>query len=674
MLVVGIDVGGTFTDLVLFDSASGRVAVTKTSSTANQADGVLDAMRRLGVTTSQLDRVVHGTTVATNAIVQRRGVNVALVTTRGFRDVLEVGQTRRRVPDTMFQPTFRRPEPLVSRPLRLEVTERTRHTGAVMAPVDDRELAQLVEDLQETGVEAVAVCFLHSYVNEANERHARDVLARGLPGVFITHSAEVIPEHREFERFSTTVINAYVSPVLGRYLTRLAERLNAEGLGGPLYTMSSSGGAMTVEQASRLGVKTILSGPVGGVQATVFVGETAGLRHVISYDMGGTSTDVALIHDLTPALSSENIVESFPVRTPQVDINSVGAGGGSIAWLDATGGLHVGPASAGAIPGPACYDRGGREPTVTDANLILGRLGSDHLLAGLVAPRADLAEQALRRLNARMGDLPLTHLADGIVRLAVARMATATREVSIRRGHDPRDFTLVAFGGAGPMHACSLAAELGIPRVLVPPSPGNFSALGLLTADVRHDFVKTRLALQHDLAAGEVEGLFGELESQARAQLATEGFKGERIRLERSADIRYAGQAWEVNVPLSTPAPEGAALRKRFDVAYAAIYGHQGAPEEEIQLVRLRLSAFGVIDKPKLATVPDDTGTQPLTVRPVYFEGTFQPSPVWERGSLGRGARIAGPAIVEEFGSTTVVPPGWDGVVDEFGNLIFVTK
>jgi len=673
MLVVGIDVGGTFTDLVLFDSATGRLAVTKTSSTSNQADGVLDAMRRLEVRTSQLDRVVHGTTVATNAIVQRRGVKVALVTTRGFRDVLEVGQTRRRVPDTMFQPGFRRPDPLVARPFRLEVTERMRHTGAVMVPVDDGELGRLAEDLREAGVDAVAVCFLHAYANEANERHARDILARRLPGVFITHSAEVIPEHREFERFSTTVINAYVSPVLGRYLTRLSERLNTEGLGGPLYTMSSSGGAMTVDQASRLGVKTILSGPVGGVQATVFVGESAGLRNVISYDMGGTSTDVALIHDLTPALSSDNSVESFPVRTPQVDINSVGAGGGSIARLDATGGLNVGPTSAGAIPGPACYDRGGQEPTVTDANLVLGRLRPDHLLAGLVALRPDLAEQALGRLGAQMGGLSLTHLAEGIVRLAVARMATATREVSIRRGHDPRDFTLVAFGGAGPMHACSLAAELGIPRVLVPPSPGNFSALGLLTADVRHDFVKTRLALQRDLATGETEQLFEDLERQACAQLATEGFKGERIRLERSADIRYAGQAWEVNVPLSTPAPEGAELRRRFDAAYAAIYGHQGAADEEIQLVRLRLSAFGVIDKPKLATIPDDAGSKPLGERSVYFEGTWHASPVWDRATLGRGARIVGPAIVEEFGSTTVVPPGWAGIVDEFGNLVFVT-
>lgn len=672
MLVVGIDVGGTFTDLVLFDSASGRLAVTKTSSTANQADGVLDAMRRLEVTTSQLDRIVHGTTVATNAIVQRRGVKVALVTTRGFRDVLEVGQTRRRVPDTMFQPTFRRPEPLVPRPLRLEVAERTRHTGAVISAVDDGELARLADHLRNAGIQAVAVCFLHSYVNDANERHARDVLTKRLPGVFVTHSAEVIPEHREFERFSTTVINAYVSPVLASYLTRLAERLGSEGLSGPLYTMSSSGGAMTVEQASRLGVKTILSGPVGGVQATVFVGEAAGLRDVISYDMGGTSTDVALIHDLTPALSSDNAVESFPVRTPQVDINSVGAGGGSIAWLDVSGGLNVGPASAGAIPGPACYDRGGSEPTVTDANLVLGRLGPDHLLAGLVRLRADLAEQALERLSARMGGLSLTHLAEGIVRLAVARMATATREVSIRRGHDPRDFTLVAFGGAGPMHACNLASELGILRVLVPPSPGNFSALGLLTSDVRHDFVKTRLALQHDLAADEVERLFEELEVHARVQLATESFSGERVRFERSADIRYAGQAWEVNLPLPVPAPEGLALRQRFDAAYSAIYGHQGAPEEEIQLVRVRLSAFGMIDKPKLPTAPDDARVQPHNSRSVYFNGAWHPSSVWDRGSLGRGVRIPGPAIVEEFGSTTVVAPGWEGTVDEFGNLVFV--
>jgi N-methylhydantoinase A len=443
MLVVGIDVGGTFTDLVLFDSTSGRVAVTKTSSTANQADGVLDAMRRLEVTTSQLDRVVHGTTVATNAIVQRRGVKVALVTTRGFRDVLEVGQTRRRVPDTMFQPTFRRPEPLVSRPLRLEVTERTRHTGAVIAPVDDGELGRLAEDLHEAGVEAVAVCFLHAYMNEANERHTRDVLARRLPGVFITHSAEVIPEHREFERFSTTVINAYVSPVLGRYLTRLAERLNTEGFGGPLYTMSSSGGAMTVEQASRLGVKTILSGPVGGVQATVFVGETAGLRHVISYDMGGTSTDVALIHDLTPALSSENIVES-PVR-PQVDINSVGAGGGGVH-----GSMQRGRdrRALGRFQDRPHYDRGGREPTVTDANLILGRLGPTICWPDWSRPTR------LGRTGARAPQRPdgrplAHHLADGIVRLACGDGHGDARSLDPTRARSSR-FHLVAFGGAGP--------------------------------------------------------------------------------------------------------------------------------------------------------------------------------------------------------------------------------
>jgi len=674
MLIAGIDVGGTFTDLVLFDSRTGQLIVTKTPSTPNQADGVLDAVNRLNVATAQLDRIVHGTTVATNAIVQRRGVKVALVTTRGFRDVIEIGQTRRRVPDTMFQSTFRRPEPLVPRPLRLEVQERMRHTGEVLTALDCDELERLAETLRAAEVEAVAVCFLHSYANDETERHASEVLSRHLD-VFVTHSAEVVPEHREFERFSTTVINAYVSPVLARYLDRLADRLQGADCGGPLYTMSSSGGAMSVMQARRLGVKTILSGPVGGVQATVFVGAAAGYRDVISCDMGGTSTDVSLVRDLNPSLSSDNAVESFPVRTPQIDINSVGAGGGSIAWLDVSGELKVGPTSAGAFPGPACYDRGGIEPTVTDANLVLGRLSPEHSLAGLVALRPDLAEQALAQLAGQMGGIALPHLAEGIVRLAVARMATATREISVRRGYDPRDFTLVAFGGAGPMHACGLAAELGIARVLVPLSPGNFSALGLLTSDVRHDFVKTRIALARDLAIGELERLFEGLEDEARRQLTAEGFNDDRVRLQRSLDMRYSGQAWEVNVAVPTPTSEGSVLRQLFDTAYAAIYGHHGAASEETQLVRVRLSAFGVIDKPTLTVISEQAGgAEPVAMQRVYFDDAWHSSGVYDRASLGCGATLSGPAIVQEFGATTVVPPGWCGTVDRFGNLCLVAR
>jgi N-methylhydantoinase A len=674
MLIAGIDVGGTFTDLVLFDPETGRLEVTKSPSTPNQADGVLDAIARLNVTTGQLGRLVHGTTVATNAIVQRRGAKVGLVTTRGFRDVIEVGQTRRRVPDTMFQPAFRRPEPLVPRPLRLELSERMRHDGHVISSVEPDEIAQLTEMLRAAEVEAVAVCFLHSYANDANERRASELLSKNLDGIFVTHSAEVLPEHREFERFSTTVVNAYVSPVLARYLDRLAERLRAAQFDGPLYTMSSSGGAMSVAQAGRLGVKTILSGPVGGVQATVFVGEAAGYRDVISCDMGGTSTDVALIRDLNPAMSSDNSIESFPVRAPQVDINSVGAGGGSIAWLDLSGELRVGPTSAGAVPGPACYDRGGIEPTVTDANLLLGRLSADHSLAGLVKLRPDLAESALAKLADRLGRISLPHLADGILRLAVARMATATREISVRRGYDPRDFTLVAFGGAGPMHACGLAEELGIGRVLVPPSPGNFSALGLLTSDVRHDFVKTRIALQRELAAGEVERLFRDMEDEALRQLASEGFTSGRVRLQRSLEMRYAGQAWEVNVGVPTPVPEGSTMRQAFDAAYAAIYGRHGAEEEEIQLVRLRLVALGIIDKPAAATVAAGPNVHPIVSRPVYFAGAWHQTPVFDRAALGRGAQIAGPAIVQEFGATTVVAPGWRGTIDSFANICLVAK
>ncbi|MBI4505694.1 MAG: hydantoinase/oxoprolinase family protein [Chloroflexi bacterium] len=670
MLLAGIDVGGTFTDLVLFEAETGRIAVTKVPTTANQADGVLHALSRLEVLPGQLALMAHGTTVATNTIVQRRGAKVALLATKGFRDVLEVGQTRRRVPNTMFDPTFRRPEPLAPRPLCLEVTERMRHSGAVHAAVEPGEIEELAAKLRAAQVESVAICFLHAYANDAHERQVGDVLARCLPQVFITRSAEVVPEHREYERCSTTVLNAYVSPVLARYLERLSDTLVAEDFSGPLYTMSSSGGTMTVEQASKLGVKTILSGPVGGVQATIFQASAARIPNVISYDMGGTSTDVALIHELTPALSTDNLVESYPVRTPQVDINSVGAGGGSIAWLDEANALNVGPLSAGAMPGPACYDRGGAEPTVTDANLLLGRLSADRPLAGRVQLRPQLAEAALTRLAHRMGDIPVFHLADGIVKLAVARMATATRAISVQRGYDPRDFTLVAFGGAGPMHACALASELNIPRVLVPPSPGNFSALGLLTSDVKHDYVRTRLALQRDLAPGEIERLFREIEERARAELASEGFTGQRVRLQRSLDLRYHGQAWEVSLPVAAPVPEGADLRASFDARYASIYGHHGELHEEVQLVRLRLSAYGVIDKPTLSRIAPNGTPAPLDERQVYFDGAWHTCPVYDREALGFGARFAGPGIVDEFGATTVLPPGWEALVDELGNLL----
>jgi len=673
MLVASIDVGGTFTDLVIYDSETRKLAVTKVPSTANQAEGVLEGLRALDVAPRALGLLVHGTTVATNAILQRRGVKVALITTKGFRDVLEVGQTRRRVPNTMFDRTFRRPDPLVARPLRFEVAERMRHTGEVLTKISTGDLEHIAGRLASEEVEAVAVCLLHAYANDAHEAEVAVVLGRMLPGLFVTRSAEVVAEHREFERFSTTVVNAYVSPVLARYLTTLSSSLAEHEFRRPLYTMSSSGGTMSVDQASRLGVKTILSGPVGGVQAAVFLGAAAGTPDVISYDMGGTSTDVALIHNLTPALSTDNFIASYPIRTPQVDINTVGAGGGSIARLDSAGALVVGPESAGAIPGPACYGRGGSEPTVTDANLVLGRLSPHRPLAGTVWLDAGLAKRALERLATQMGNIEILPLAEGIVKLAVARMASATRAISVQRGHDPRDFTLMAFGGAGPMHACALAGELGVRRVLVPPSPGNVSALGLLTSDVRHDLVHTRLALIRSLDAGEVGRMFRELERRASGELKNEGFLGRRARFEYSLDLRYAGQAWEVNVPVPGEGLEAADLRAAFDEQYERIYGHRGTSEEEVQLVRLRLSAFGVIDKPSLSPLALHATGATSAKRDVYFSGQWHSCPVYEREGLGVQAQLAGPLIVEEFGSTTVVEPGWLLRVDKYGNLMLET-
>jgi N-methylhydantoinase A len=671
LLTVGVDVGGTFTDVVTFDPNTRSLQSTKVPSTENQADGVIHGLERDASDKSRISRVVHGTTVATNAIVQRTGSSVALVTTTGMRDVLEIGQTRRRVPNTMFDPTFRRPEPLVPRPLRFEVNERVTYAGEVIQELDPEELDRLAGELRTLNVNAVAVCFLHSYAHSTHEIATARRLADLLPDVFVTWSSAVVPEHREFERFSTTVLNAFVSPVLARYLTSLAERLRSDGFNGTLYTMSSSGGIMTVKEASDFGVRTILSGPVGGVQATVFLAKAIKISNVISCDMGGTSTDVALIHNLKPAFTSESLIESYPVRLRQIDINTVGAGGGSIAWIDAGGSLNVGPQSAGSTPGPACYGAGGTLVTVTDANLFLGRLSADRPLAGTLALNPDLAQRALQRLADELGGVDLARLSSGIVQLAAARMATATRAISVQRGFDPREFALVAFGGAGPMHACGLAEELGISRIVIPVSPGNMSAFGLLTADIRHDYVRTYLTKESNLSQGDLQRVFDDLEGLATNQLADEGFGSNHIGIERSLDVRYLGQAWDVNVPISDQIPGTNWIRTRFDDVYRAVYGHAGASDEEMQIVRARVSSFGKVDKPRLRRAI--AGTSNLTsYRRVYFGNTWMRTAIHDRSKLAPGFTFSGPAIVEEFGSTTVINPDWTAVVGEFGHVELV--
>ena len=558
---------------------------------------------------------------------------------------------------------------------RFEVTERLAADGSVLVPLDPASVERALEGALAAGAEALAVCFLHSYLNPAHERAVADAAKGRHPGLPVSCSAEVVAEYREFERFSTTVLNAYLQPLMESYLTGLEERLLATGYTHGVLTIASSGGMMTTETARRLPIKTIFSGPAGGVSQACFVGEATGIRDLITYDMGGTSTDVCLVRDLAPLTTSDGMVGAFPVKVPQIDMHTVGAGGGSIAWLDVDGSLQVGPRSAGAAPGPAAYGLGGTEPTVTDANVVLGRIGASRRLGGSIALDPARARAAIADLAERQGgSLTVEELAEGIVTIAVARMTSAIREISIQRGHDPRDFTLVAFGGAGPMHALALAEGMGIPSVLVPRHPGNFSALGLLASDIKHDDVRTRVGpLRERMAV--LHELFTEMEGAARRQLELEGFGAGQQRLLRSLDLRYRSQAFELNVAVGdVVAPEALdAVEAAFHRRHLEMYGHAD-PAATVELVNARLAAYGLVPKPSPArhtTAVTSLDAALVERRTVWFEDAPRDCPVWERERLPARALLRGPAIVEEFGATTVIPPGWRGAVDEHGNLRF---
>lgn len=672
MIVVGIDVGGTFTDVTAVDEETGAVSLTKVPSIpSDESRAVLKGLGELAVAGPRVRRIVHGTTVGTNAILERRGARVALVTTRGFRDLIEIGRTKRNIP-ALFNPTFVRPKPPVPRPLRFEVTERILHDGSVLRPVDEAEVGRLCAEMARAGPEAFAICLLHSYANPAHERRAGEWIRRAFPGLPVSLSAEVVPEYREFERFSTTVFNAYIQPLMGRYLEALERELVASGYRTGVLTVGSSGGALTVETARRLPIKTVFSGPAGGVSQAVFVGRRIGLADLITYDMGGTSTDVCLVRDLSPAITTDNLIAAFPVKTPQVDIKSVGAGGGSIAWVDVDGSLQVGPHSTGADPGPAAYGLGGREATVTDANLLLGRISAGRPLGGTIRLDPALAREAIARVGARLPGLDLHQLAEGMIRIAVARMTSSIREITIQRGHDPRDFTLVAFGGAGPMHATPVAEELGITRILVPGYPGNFSALGLLASDIKHDAVRTQIVRLSEAGLDALRAAFHEMRAGVAAQLAEEGFEPHQMRFDASLDVRYLGQAFELGVPVDLETMTARAIARDFHRRHLETYGHADEAGA-VEIVNLRLTAYGLVPKPDLPPHRGETATLAearIEGRRVYFQDGFVSCPVYQRERLPARAVFDGPAIVEEFGATTVLFPGWRAALDPWGNLL----
>jgi N-methylhydantoinase A len=683
---VGVDAGGTFTDICLFDESDGRVAIWKVASTPDDpsrgiAAGVEQALRRASPNggahpATTVAYFGHGTTVATNALIQHRGVATGLLTTEGFRDLLEIGRQKR--PD-LYDFFADKPPTLVPRDLRLEVPERVRHSGAIETPLDGAAVRAAARRLRAAGVAAVAIAFLYSFVRPEHEQAAKRILQEELPEAFICASHEIAPEFREFERLSTAVVNAYLGPVMKRYIERLGARLSDLGMRAAPHMTQSNGGVIGFATAAAMPVRTILSGPSTGVVGAQAVGTAAGLSDLITFDMGGTSTDVALLKDGAARLASEATVHGYPLKAPMLDIHTVGAGGGSIAYVDAGGLLKVGPRSAGADPGPVCYGRGSVEPTVTDANIVLQTLNPAHLLGGRMAVRQDLARAAIGRLAGQLG-LPMLQTAQGIVSVVTANMARAIRVISVQRGHDPRDYTLVAFGGAGPLHAARLARELDIARILVPRSPGILCAMGLLLTDLRADFAATRLLPLAPEAASEVAAAFATLEERAASWFAHENIAADRRRLARTVDMRYAGQNYELPVPLPDgpiTAPTLDLLAEGFAAAHRRMYGFL-AEEEPVQLVTFRVEATGLVAKATLAQEPvsgaDATGAIRAR-RDVWIaeEERSLPCPIYERDLLKPGNRFLGPAIVEQMDATTLVLPGMSARVDKYLNLILET-
>jgi N-methylhydantoinase A len=683
-LRIAVDIGGTFTDLVALDAGGARLHYTKALTTYDRLSrGVEDCLRKATLDLARAGVFVHGSTIAINTVIQNTGAVTGLLTTRGFRDAYEIGRSNR--PDA-YDLAFERPVPLIPRDLRIELDERLNAAGRVLAPLDEAGVRVAVRRLRERGVVAIAVVLLHAYANPVHELRVREIVAEEYPGCHVSLSHEILREFREYERTSTTALNAYVAPIVSGYVEHLEGALAEAGFRGLFLIMQSNGGTMAAEVAKVRPAAMMESGPVAGVIGSGHLGRAMGIPHVISFDMGGTTAKSSLLADGVARVVTGYHIGGYatghPMMLPVVDIVEVGTGGGSIAWLDASGGLKVGPRSAGASPGPVCYGLGGTEPTVTDANLVLGRLSADNFLGGTMRLDVDAARQAIERRIATPLGLGLAEAALGILRIADTKMSLAVREVSVAKGHDPRDFALVAQGGAGPLHACAIARELAIPTVVVPELPGTFSALGMLFADVRHDYVQTFIGPLAQIEPARVDEIYARMAAEGSATLAREGVPADRATLLRSMDLRYQGQEYTLTVPLPDGPVDRALLdrvRTAFDDAHHAQYSHR-APSEGVEMVNLRLSAIGRIgaDGATLLARRQSMEARPAGFtgrpRPVWFEGGRVDCPVYFRSDLEPGQVIDGPAVVEELVSTTVVYPGDRLTVHRAGPLVITVR
>jgi len=676
--VAGVDVGGTFTDVTLVETTSGRVWTAKTPSTPrDQSLGFLNGLEKAaalaGVPLAAIERCFHGTTVATNTILQRSETRLGLLTTAGFASVLEIG--RHDIPRSENYFGWVKPRRPVTPDLIREVTERVGRDGGVLIPLDEDGARRAVRSLRDLGVESIAVSLLYSFVNPTHEQRLRAIITEAHPDALVSLSSEVLPRFREFERTITTVLNAYVAPHVGRYLGALEERLRAHGCTASLLIMKSNGGVVSAQAAARQAIHTALSGPAAGVIGAVELARAAGYAEIISIDVGGTSADVCLTRGGRPEVTSEGRVGDFPMELPMLDIHTIGAGGGSLAWVTGAGALAVGPRSAGAEPGPACYGQGGTEPTVTDANLVLGRLPA-RLLGGALALDVRLARQAIEAKIARPLGLDVIEAAAGMIAIVNNAMAGAIRTVSIARGLDPRDYALVAFGGAGPLQAVAVAEELGIRTVIVPPRPGVLSTEGLLRTNLRNDYVQTCTQSGPHFDLPRLNAILAELEQRAHADLEAEGVPPAHRALQRGADLRYRHQGHELSVDAPAGALTAAALTRiveAFHDEHRRLYTYD-LRGQTVELVNLRVTATGLLPHaPAQRPLAKAGGTpHPAGARRIYFGAAqgWQEAQVYERASLGSGATLSGPAAIDQDDSTTVLAPGQKARVDERGNLI----
>jgi N-methylhydantoinase A len=673
-VVAGVDVGGTFTDLILVDNRNGgAVHIAKTPTTAeNQASGVVAALDLARVEFSVIDLIVHGTTTTTNAVLERRLARTGLITTRGFRDVLELGR-RTRPQAYGMTGTF---EPVIPRNLRVEVAERMEASGKIRTPLDEDELRQRIAELREAGCEALVIHFLHAYANPVHEQRAAEIARSIWPNAYVTAGHELLSEAREFERGVTAAVNASVQPILERYVERLRREFGARGYDRDFLIMNGNGGMISSRLVAREAAKTVMSGPASGVIAASIIGRRSGYTNLVTYDMGGTSTDVALIRNAEPAVSNETEIEyAMPIHVPMVAVHTIGAGGGSIARVDASGLIRVGPESAGAAPGPICYGRGGALPTITDANLVLGRLNPNRLLSVANPVTVEHVRAIFAKNIGKQTGLDDIEAAGAVLKLANVKMAGAVRMVSVARGHDPRDFALFAFGGAGPLHASALARELGLPRVIVPARPGLVNALGCVVADMRHDFVRTVNQPVATLDERAMADILAGHRAAGEALIAEERARVTTIRTVHSADMQFIGQTHLINVPLPGANIERAALQTLFEEAYFERFRVQ-LPEIRAQLVNLNSSVIGEREPVDLGRLIDPDGRVKhlpdalKEARPVWFESGWRDTPIYDRERLPLDCSIAGPAILEQMDCTTVLEPGDIASSDQDGNLI----